>query len=135
MEGWSFYHEQFIGATADVNGLAWRNLLNYCQKPFRIPGTGTNLRISKIGVDASYNPNKEASLSSENLRMEMNAVYAFCRKNPSLFVPLRGVDEKVADMMVYQKRSKAYGIDYYIVDVTALKDELLENIDRGGSAV
>jgi phage terminase large subunit GpA-like protein len=130
MEGWSFYHDQFIGAAADVNGPAWRNLLAFCQRPLRIPGTGAEMRISKIGVDASYNPNKEASLSSENLRMEMNAVYAFCRKNRDLFVPLRGVDEKVADMMVAQKRNKAYGIDYYLVDVTALKDELFENIDR-----
>jgi phage terminase large subunit GpA-like protein len=131
MEGWSFYHDQFIGPTADVNGPAWRNLLNFCRRPFRIPGTETELHISKIGVDASYNPNKEASLSNENLRMEMNAVYAFCKKHGPLFMPLRGVDEKLGDAGVsVQKRSKAYGLDFYLVDVTAIKQELLENIDR-----
>jgi phage terminase large subunit GpA-like protein len=130
MEGWSFYHDQFIGATADVNGPAWSNLLAFAKKRFKIPGAGTEVRISRIGVDASYNPNKEASLGDENLRMETNAVYAFCKRYPSVFVPVRGVDGQVADGQVVQKRSKAYGIDYYIVDVTAIKQELFEHIDR-----
>ncbi|MDR0374730.1 MAG: phage terminase large subunit family protein [Treponema sp.] len=130
MEGWSFYHGQFIGATADVNGPAWSDLLAFAKKLYTIPGTGTEVRIGKIGVDASYNPNKEASLANENLRMEMNAVYAFCKRHPSMFVPVRGVDGQVADGRVAQKRSKAYGIDYYLVDVTAIKQELFENIDR-----
>jgi phage terminase large subunit GpA-like protein len=128
MEGWSFCHEQFIGSTADVNGPAWTNLLSFARRYFKI--LGTEVRITKIGVDASYNPNKEASLSNESLRMEMNAVYAFCKRYPTMFVPIRGVDGQVADGQVAQKRSKAYGIDYYLVDVTAIKQELFENIDK-----
>jgi phage terminase large subunit GpA-like protein len=63
--------------------------------------------------------------------METSAVYAFCKKHSRLFVPLRGVDERIAGAGVTaQKRHKAYGLDYYLVDVTAVKDELLENIDR-----
>ena len=129
-------HEVFFGETADAHSLAWRNLKNYCARTFTLPGVDAEVYITRVGVDASYNPNKDPGVSG-GLRMEMNAVYAFCKENPARFIPVRGVEDKQAAQLIAQKKHSRYGIYFYVVDVTALKDELFENIDlkEGGRAL
>jgi phage terminase large subunit GpA-like protein len=134
LEAWSFDHQQFFGETADVHGPAWRQLEEYCARSYRIPGTDIEVYITQIGVDASYNPNKDPG-AGNNLRQEMNAVHAFCKRYPTLFVPVRGVDgKKDPAQFITQKKIHRLGICYYVVDVDAIKDEIFNNIDlRDGS--
>jgi phage terminase large subunit GpA-like protein len=69
------------------------------------------------------------------MRQEMNAVYAFCKRFPERFVPVRGVDDK-KDPAQFITQKKVHRLDtyYYVVDVNAIKDEIFNNIDlREGS--
>jgi phage terminase large subunit GpA-like protein len=137
MEAWSFDHQQFFGETADANGEVWRQLAAYCARSYRIPGTNAEVYITRVGVDASYNPNKDPG-ASESMRREMNAVYAFCKRFPSMFIPVRGVDgAKNPAQFITQKKIHRLDSYYYIVDVDAIKDEIFNNIDlkEGSGAV
>jgi phage terminase large subunit GpA-like protein len=137
MEAWSFDHQQFFGETADVNGGAWRQLASYCARSYRIPGTNAEVYITRIGVDASYNPNKDPG-ASESMRRERNAVYVFCKRFPAMFIPVRGVDgAKNPAQFVTQKKIHRLDSYYYIVDVDTVKDEIFNNIDlkEGSGAV
>jgi phage terminase large subunit GpA-like protein len=131
LEAWSFDHQQFFGETADVNGEAWRQLAAYCSRSYLIPGSNAEVYITRIGVDASYNPNKDPGASG-SLRQEMNAVYAFCKRFPGRFVPVRGVDDKKDPaQFITQKKVHRLGTYYYVVDVNAIKDEIFNNIGLG----
>jgi phage terminase large subunit GpA-like protein len=128
MEAWSIDHLVFKGVTANVNSIAWQQLLEYCDRYFKMPGIKSEMCITKVGIDASYNPNKDYSMADVGLRMETDAVYAFCSRNVGRYVPIRGIEE--SDCLIVQRRHKAYGLDYYHVDVSAIKDELFANIER-----
>ncbi|MDR2444998.1 MAG: phage terminase large subunit family protein [Spirochaetaceae bacterium] len=137
LEAWSFDYRQFFGETADVNGPAWRELEAYCSHYYAIPGTNAKVYITRLGVDASYNPNKDPG-TGESMRREMNAVYAFCKRYPVRFVPVRGVDgQKNAAHFITQKKIHRLDTYYYVVDVDAVKDEIFNGIDlkEGGRAV
>jgi phage terminase large subunit GpA-like protein len=137
MEAWSFDHQAFFGETADINGAAWRQLAEYCSRSYTIPGTKAEVYITRIGVDASYNPNKDPG-ASDSMRREMNAVYAFCKKFSSKFIPVRGVDDKKDPaQFITQKKVSRLDCYYYIVDVNAIKDEIFNSLDlkEGGRSI
>jgi phage terminase large subunit GpA-like protein len=133
MESWSFDYQIFFGTTADIHGSAWEALRKYINKGYIVNGAREEIEISKIGVDVSYNPNADKSMENERLRMEMNAAYAFCIENHYQFVPIRGSTGELK-MLFKKLKHIAYGIEYYEVDVNAIKDEIIENIDiKAGS--
>lgn len=133
MESWSFDYQIFFGPTADIHGRAWDDLRKYVRKYYSVSGTRQEIEITKIGVDVSYHPNADKSMENERLRMEMNAAYAFCIENNPQFLPVRGATGELK-MLIKKLKHIAYGIDYFEVDVTAIKDEIIENIDmKAGS--
>ena len=131
MEAWSFDHEEFFGKTADINSGAWENLRAWCSRPFAIPALGgLELHVSCAAVDISYNPNKDAHLEDGQLRADVNSAVLFCKRNEGFFIPVKGIEEKSHGLLtVNLRRHKTYEIDFYLVDVSAIKDEVMRNID------
>jgi phage terminase large subunit GpA-like protein len=124
MEGWSIDHQEFFGQTADRNSKAWQELAAFCRRGYAIPSLkDTELSISKIAVDVSYNPNKDPTLENELLRSEINTAVFFCNESSGFFVPVKGVDEVSGPVNLVQKKQ------FYLIGVSALKDEVLHNID------
>ncbi|MHB9292510.1 hypothetical protein Holit_01608 [Hollandina sp. SP2] len=128
MEGWSFEHQVFFGPTADVYGSAWKGLKEYVENWGTVMGNNQELGIVKIGVDVSYNPNLEKTLENQRLRTETHAAYRFCIENKEMFIPVRGSTSSV-NTIIKPIKHRVYGIAYYEIDVNALKDEIIENID------
>lgn len=133
MEAWTFDHEEFFGQTADINSPAWLNLKAWCGRFFAVPSLGgAEFAVSCAAVDISYNPNKDSTLTDNNLRTEVNAAVLFCKQNEGFFIPVKGVadDMKSTGFTVAQKRHSAYDTSFYLVDVSAVKDEIIHNIDK-----
>jgi phage terminase large subunit GpA-like protein len=128
MESWSFDHQVFFGPTADVYSSAWNGLKEYVANWGTIIGNNQELGIVKLGVDVSYNPNLEKTLENQRLRTETHAAYRFCLENKELFIPVRGSTSSV-NTIIKPIKHRAYGIEYYEIDVNVLKDEIIENID------
>jgi phage terminase large subunit GpA-like protein len=130
MEAWIFDHQVFFGQTADIHSPAWSNLLAYCDRDYVIPSLGSfPVGITRVAVDSSYNPNRDATLDNQELRSEVNTAIQFCALNP-LFVPVKGIEEgKSAGFTLTQKTHKTYGCEFYLADVGAIKDVLFQNID------
>jgi phage terminase large subunit GpA-like protein len=136
MESWSFERRAFYGPSADVYGAGWAGLKEYVENWTKTLGAGGEMGVAKVGVDVSYNPNLEKTLENDRLRTETHAAYRFCLENKGLFVPVRGSPGAVASL-IRPIKHRAYGIEYYEIDVNALKDEIMENIDleSGGNAM
>jgi phage terminase large subunit GpA-like protein len=133
MEAWSFDRRDFFGQTADINSRAWQDLKAYCEKTFVIPSLGDmEANISKVCLDISYNPSKDPTLD-EQLRSEKNSAFLFCSRNRDIFTPVKGIsdDLKSSGFTVMQKKNSTYDMIYYLVDVSAIKDEIFTNIDTG----
>ena len=131
MEAWSFDHDEFFGKTADIHSNAWEDLKAWCGRTFAVPALGgIELGISCVAVDISYNPNRDATLTDAELRTEVNAAILFCKQNKELFIPVKGVENGGSKgFTITQKRHSTYDIDFYLVDVSAIKDEVIHTID------
>jgi phage terminase large subunit GpA-like protein len=128
IEAWSFDYQIFYGDTADINSRVWKELYAYCDRKFKIFKTETEIHVTKVAVDISYNPNKDSN--NESLRTEKNAALVFCDKASDRFIAIKGTDEKYNNMIASQSRHRSYGISFYLVDVSSIKDEIFYNIDK-----
>jgi phage terminase large subunit GpA-like protein len=129
MEAWSFDHQIFLGETADPEGECWKQLVEYCKQRFKAGNNGTEISIARVGIDVSYNPNLDRSLKSKVLKTEISAVYSFCAMSKGFFIPLRGQPKDLRDMLIKKRAHINYGINYWEVDVNAIKSEFLDTID------
>jgi phage terminase large subunit GpA-like protein len=91
---------------------------------------GNAIRIANVGIDVSYNPNNDPSLKNEMLKSDINAVYTFCKMSGRFFIPVRGYNNELRDMLTRKRTHPTFGIDYYPVDVDTIKSDILDNIDK-----
>jgi phage terminase large subunit GpA-like protein len=131
MEAWIFDHQVFFGQTADIHSPAWENLLAFCGRDFKVPVLGdVSVGITKIAVDSSYNPNRDATLENPELRSEVNTAILFCALNSRMFTAVKGIEEgKSAGITLTQKTHRTYGCEFYLADTGAVKDVIFGNID------
>jgi phage terminase large subunit GpA-like protein len=137
MEAWIFDHQVFFGQTADINSPAWSNLLSYVSRPYKIAALdGTEVNIAKIAIDTSYNPSRDPTLASPELRSEVNTAILFTTLHPEYFVPVKGIEEGKNKLgaTLTQRAHKTYGCVFYLADVGAIKDEIFEHIDEAEGA-
>ncbi len=137
MEAWIFDHKVFFGQTADINSPAWSNLLSYVSRPYKIAALdGTEVNIAKIAIDTSYNPSRDPTLASPELRSEVNTAILFTTLHPEYFVPVKGIEEGKNKLgaTLTQRAHKTYGCVFYLADVGAIKDEIFEHIDEAEGA-
>ena len=130
MEAWSFDYKTFEGTVADINDKIWQDVKDYCEKRFSVEGIPDELEIARIAVDISYNPNQDKTLDNETLKRETNAAVKFCKKNKK-FIAIKGLAEEKFDATqgIARKTNSKQGIDMYLVAVSAIKDEIFNNID------
>jgi phage terminase large subunit GpA-like protein len=129
MEAWSFAHEIFLGETADPGAVCWKELAEYCLQTYGAGKGNTEIGIANVGIDVSYNPNRDPSMKTKILKTDVSAVYNFCAMSKGFFIPLRGQSNDLRDMIVKKRAHVNYGINYWQVDVNAIKSEFLETVD------
>ncbi len=137
MEAWIFDHQAFFGQTANIHSPAWSNLLAYVSRPLKIAALGDlEVNISRIAIDTSYNPSRDPTLDSPELRSEVNAAILFASLHQDFFSPVKGIEEgrNRLGMTITPRPHKAYNCTLYLADTGAIKDMIFEHIeDREGA--
>lgn len=128
LESWIVDYQIFYGQTANLDSECWKELLKYANKKYMI--NNKEVFINQFAIDMGYNPNKDESLSDENLKSETSAVISFCKKNAGIFTPVRGINSSRMVVNTKQAVEKSAGVVYYMIDSESFKDEIMENIEK-----